>query len=160
MGHVSWVGKNDPHALTAIARGILTADPSTGHCSMNGRIVGAARPDGYIAITVPRISGRGHVTIPANRIIWMAHHAPIPIGMIVKHRNGMRWDNRLDNLELATTPNSDVDPEWWDTAEKLITSGASYEQVATVTPTREPEPRIYSRLNLEHTSRTGQPIPR
>jgi hypothetical protein len=154
MGHVSWVGKNDRHALTDIARGNLTADPDTGHCSRNGHIVGAARPDGYIMITVPRIGGQGRVTIGANRVVWMAHHAQIPIGMIIRHRNGMRWDNRLDNLELTTTPNSDVDPDWWDEAEALITSGAPYDQVAAVTPSVEPSLcPVYARQPIDHPCR-------
>ncbi len=150
MGHVSWVGKNDHHALTAIARGTLTADQDTGHCSINGRIVGHARPNGHIAISVPRISGRGHVTITAHRIVWMVHHAAIPVGMLVKHRNGMTWDNRLGNLELAATPNSDIDPGWWDDVEELITSGAPYDQVAALTPSTEPTPTVYTRRALDH----------
>jgi hypothetical protein len=153
MGHVSWVGKNDRHALADIARGTLTADPDTGHCSRNGRIVGCARPSGYIMITVPRLGGRGHVIIGAHRVVWMANHAPIPVGMIIKHRNGMRWDNRLGNLELTAEPSSDVDPDWWDDAKELITSGARYDQVAAITPAAEPSPQVYIHRPLDRPCR-------
>lgn len=37
-----------------------------------------------------------------HRIIWEMHHGPIPDGLQLDHRNGVRHDNRLENLRLAT----------------------------------------------------------
>lgn len=178
MGQVSRYGKNDPHALTAIASGRLTADPDTGHVYLDGDITGAARPDGYITVSVPRLGGRGRVSVMAHRIVWMCNHAPIRPGFIVNHRNGMRWDNRLANLDMTTTTGNArharlrdyssvggddshaVDPDWWRKAQHLITRGASYEEVAAVTPSEDPNPTVYFRMGAERTVRTGQPLPR
>lgn len=97
----AWYGKNDEHALVALARGELTADPFTGHVDYRGRPAGHATPDGYIVIGIHRHGSRGWISIGAHRIVWMAHVAPIPAGMVVRHRNQRHWDNRLANLVLA-----------------------------------------------------------
>ena len=39
---------------------------------------------------------------PAHRIIWEMHYGPIPEGMHIDHRDGNPWNNRLENLRLAT----------------------------------------------------------
>lgn len=38
----------------------------------------------------------------AHRVIWEMHNGLIPGGMSIDHANGDTWDNRLDNLRLAT----------------------------------------------------------
>lgn len=157
MGKISRYGVNDRHALLEIAAGVLTADPTTGHVYRNKRIVGAARPDGYIAVNVRRINGKGYITVGAHRIVWMCHNAPIPVGMIVNHRNGMRWDNRLTNLDLTTATGNqrharlidyaavgsgddhEVDPQWWAQAKHLMALDAPYEEVAAITPSADDE---------------------
>lgn len=37
-----------------------------------------------------------------HRIIWEMHNGPIPDGMQVDHINGVRDDNRIENLQLLT----------------------------------------------------------
>ena len=37
-----------------------------------------------------------------HRVIWEMHHGPIPEGIEIDHRNGVRADNRIENLRLAT----------------------------------------------------------
>ena len=38
----------------------------------------------------------------AHRLLWEAHVAPIPSGMQINHKNGIKGDNRLENLEVVT----------------------------------------------------------
>lgn len=102
----SWqgYGKNDAHIATAIACGDLTADPVTGRIVYRGRLVGSLTSGGYINVTIRRLGGIGWVSVGAHRIAWMCWHAPIPPGMIIRHRNGRHWDNRPENLELELAP--------------------------------------------------------
>ena len=37
-----------------------------------------------------------------HRIIWILHHGDIPLGIQIDHRNRKTFDNRLENLRLAT----------------------------------------------------------
>lgn len=95
-------GSSDPHLLSAIAVGQITADPATGHVAYKRNLTGYARPDGYVIVKVPRTDKPGTIPVPAHRIVWTCCVAPIPDGMTIRHRNGRRWDNRLSNLELVT----------------------------------------------------------
>ena len=38
----------------------------------------------------------------AHRLVWHHFHGPIPDGLTINHKNGVRHDNRPQNLELAT----------------------------------------------------------
>lgn len=46
--------------------------------------------------------GRSGFHMQAHRLIWEAVHGPIPDGMQINHINGVKTDNRIDNLELVT----------------------------------------------------------
>jgi hypothetical protein len=46
--------------------------------------------------------GGRKVHIWEHRKVWEDANGPIPTGLIVHHRNGDGFDNRLDNLELLT----------------------------------------------------------
>lgn len=41
-------------------------------------------------------------TLHAHRIIWEMHHGPIPKSKCIDHVDGDAWNNRLENLRLAT----------------------------------------------------------
>lgn len=38
----------------------------------------------------------------AHRLMWEAFISPIPKGLVMNHKNGIRDDNRLENLEVVT----------------------------------------------------------
>lgn len=37
-----------------------------------------------------------------HRAVWIAFNGPIPSGKEINHKNGVKSDNRLENLELCT----------------------------------------------------------
>lgn len=58
---------------------------------------------------IGRVNGRGYVEISssgiaglAHRMIWESVHGPIPLGLQINHINGIKTDNRIENLELVT----------------------------------------------------------
>ena len=56
---------------------------------------GFKRPDGYKDI---RIDGKLHRT---HRLIYIMHNGDIPENMFIDHKNGIRDDNRIDNLRVV-----------------------------------------------------------
>lgn len=57
-------------------------------------------PHGYRAVKVMR-SGK-QVTTMAHRLVFFHFKGSIPLGLTINHKNGIRHDNRPDNLEIAT----------------------------------------------------------
>lgn len=35
-------------------------------------------------------------------VTWMEHYGEIPKGMIIHHKNGDKWDNRIENLQMIS----------------------------------------------------------
>lgn len=52
---------------------------------------------GYLVTWVP---GRGVMYV--HRLVWELAYGPIPRGLEINHLNGVKTDNRLENLELVT----------------------------------------------------------
>jgi hypothetical protein len=56
--------------------------------------------------------GSGHIQVDgrsrqlgqpfAHHLIWEAVHGPVPDGLEINHRNGIKADNRIANLEVVT----------------------------------------------------------
>jgi hypothetical protein len=61
-----------------------------------GDIVGHLSSIGYIQVRV------NNILYAAHRLIYMYHNGLIPEGMEVDHINGIRDDNRIENLRAVT----------------------------------------------------------
>jgi hypothetical protein len=58
-------------------------------------------PQGYLLVRA-MISGKRVVGL-AHRLVWQNLHGDIPDGKTVNHQNGIKDDNRPENIELRTT---------------------------------------------------------
>lgn len=43
------------------------------------------------------------VTYLSHRVIWQMFYGEIPDGLVVDHKDGNKWNNRISNLRLVTT---------------------------------------------------------
>jgi hypothetical protein len=66
--------------------------------------------DGYIEVLVSPYTKKLE-----HRVVWEGAHGPIPRGWVIHHLNGIKDDNRLENLTAmpreAHGPREHVDPE-------------------------------------------------
>jgi len=86
-------------------RGVIDYDPKTGIFTNKG-VYGSRRKLGSVTGT-PNDSGYliiKHKAKPyrAHRIAWEFVYGAIPDGMFIDHINGIKTDNRIANLRLAT----------------------------------------------------------
>ena len=64
-----------------------------------GKPVGSPNTRGYLQVDARR---RGLGLPFVHRIIWEAANGPIPAGYEINHKNGIKSDNRIANLEVTT----------------------------------------------------------
>lgn len=74
----------------------LLINKQTGHIYCN------LDRDGYIRVR------RNNKEYRAHRIIWELFNGPIPEGMLIDHKDGDKFNNRIDNLRLATRQQNNV----------------------------------------------------
>lgn len=79
--------------------GVFVVD-SDGCIWKNGKRAERRLRSGYLQITVQR-NGVRYYTL-AHRLVWRALVGPIPEGMAINHKNGVKYDNRMENLEVVT----------------------------------------------------------
>lgn len=58
--------------------------------------------EGYLTTTIYDPETKQKYPIRQHRLIWEIYYGPIPKGHHVHHRNEIRTDNRLENLELLS----------------------------------------------------------
>lgn len=79
----------------------LSVDPIEGVVyGRYGRPVGYHGTNGYMHVSLSE--GNRTRKLLAHRIIWESVHGPIPPGLEVNHLNGVKDDNRIENLEVVT----------------------------------------------------------
>ena len=57
---------------------------------------------GYVRFVMYRGEPLKRTNVIAHRLFWETFRSPIPAGMQINHKNGVRNDNRLENLEICT----------------------------------------------------------
>lgn len=92
-------------AQNFVASGAWTVDPERGEvCGLKGQPFRRTNSWGYIQIKFRRPEDyRTESTVLAHRVIWEAVHGPVPPELQINHRNGVKTDNRLENLEAVTS---------------------------------------------------------
>lgn len=71
-------------------------DPDTGTMAKIQTNMGSVISNGYVSVW---FNGKNDYM---HRVIWEFVNGPIPEGMVIDHINGVRSDNRIQNLRLAT----------------------------------------------------------
>lgn len=57
--------------------------------------------DGYIEL-IADVYQIGFYRIKEHRYVWIKHNGPIPEGMLIHHKNNIKTDNRISNLQIVT----------------------------------------------------------
>ena len=79
--------------------GKFTVD-SNGAIFSRGKRAEHLLPSGYMQVRVMVNSVRYYTC--AHRLVWHAINGAIPEGMVINHLNGVKYDNRPENLQLVT----------------------------------------------------------
>jgi len=104
MNTENLTGRADRITIAALAARVWTVDSATGVVRStrfaDKRVVGTTNAKGYLVATLHFWGER--VQVKLHRVVWLAAHGPIPVGMMPDHINRAKADNRLANLRLVT----------------------------------------------------------
>lgn len=97
--------ENQEFALELIRRGDYTCDKRGNVYSHKNKSKGKpngphAHPNGYTYVSLC-LDGRSRL-FRVHQVVWLFFRGPIPHKLEINHRNGVRDDNRILNLELVT----------------------------------------------------------
>lgn len=90
-------GYEDHYAISSTGVLMRTA---RGPGTWPGRIIKDRDNRGYRRTMLSKNDVRKYFAV--HRLVWMAHVGPIPDDMQINHKNGIKDDNRLANLEVVT----------------------------------------------------------
>jgi len=99
------MNKNDKYFMNLVRSGKIEIDYKTGivYSRLSGKLkpVGALQSSGYLHMSAGPTRKERHY-IQLHRLIWISVHGEIPKGYEPNHKNGIKTDNRLSNLEITT----------------------------------------------------------
>lgn len=100
--------KNEEYWLNLYNEGKIKIDFETGEVwsflqSDEGHLLGSkTQPNNWYLAATAGPSRKERYNILLHRLIWIVANGEIPDKIEVNHVNGIKWDNRLENLELTT----------------------------------------------------------
>ena len=88
-------------------------NPTTGVMTNihTGRVCTYINNWGYIQLSWDR-GTKGRTRQLAHRIAWFKHFGSIPEGMMIDHINGVKTDNRIENLRLICKSGNAQNSRW------------------------------------------------
>lgn len=97
--------------MEAIRNKEIDVDPETGavyRFSKYGKKYKVGNRNAISGYVVVGFGPEGNrINMVAHRIVWMYCYGEIAEGLIINHKNGIKHDNRIDNLEI-TTPSGNI----------------------------------------------------
>lgn len=98
---------------------------------------------------IQRETGVSNLTA-THKLVWETFVGPIPAGLEVRHINGVKNDNCLDNLRLATKGESSCEQEQISPPRRPNKSSSKYRGVSFCKPTQQWTASFYQNGTLTY----------